>query len=152
MHRALILVFALPFAVSNAHASACAAREKTATQRWTIDHYIYDASLKHNWEVLIDCDHPAAPARMKLAPDPSGHAAKAIALPVIKAGTAVEVSGAPGSPATIQLSGTALETAFAGQPIRVRLSAGNRLVTGLVRSPHSVELASAAKAPRWSER
>lgn len=161
MRSALILVFALPFAVSHAHASACAMREKAATQRWAIDHYIYDASLKQDWEVLVDCDHPAAPARMKLAPNTSGRPQSAKRFPsgvvknaaplVIKTGTAVEVSGAPGLPATIQLSGTALETAFAGQPIRVRLSASNRLVTGLVRGPHSVDLAAAAAAPRWSE-
>jgi len=157
---ALILAFALPFITLHAHASACAAREKAATQRWAIDRYIYDASLKQDWEVLVDCDHPAAPARMKLAPNTSGLAptvkpvlsgpVKNAAPLVIKTGSAVEVSGAPGSPATIQLSGTALETGFAGQPIRVRLSAGNRLVTGLVRGPHSVELAAAEKA-HWSQ-
>ena len=154
--RALILVFALPFAVLHAHASACAAREKAATQRWAIDHYIYDASLKQDWEVLVDCDHPTAPARMKLAPNTAGRLQSAKRFPsgavkaasIITAGSAVEVSAAPGSPATIQLSGTALQTVFAGQPIRVRLSAGNRLVTGLARGPHSVELAAAA-APRW---
>ena len=158
MRRALILVVTLPLAVSHAHVSVCAAREKAATQRWVIDHYIYDASLKQDWEVLVDCDHPAAPARLKLALNTSDRPQSAkrfpsspvkTAAPIIKAGSTVEVSGAPGSSAAIQLSGTALETAFAGQPIRVRLSAGNRLVTGLVRGPHSVELASATKA-LWS--
>ena len=72
------------------------------------------------------------------------------AAPIIKAGGTVEVSGTPGARAAIRLSGIALETAFAGQPIRVRLSAGNRLITGVVRGPHSVELAAAAR-PLWSE-
>lgn len=161
MRSAPALIFALIFApaliAAHAHASVCESAKKGATpQRWEIDRYIYDASLKQDWEVLVDCDHPAAPGRMKLTPNTSGHpqiakpAPSPSAPPVIKVGGTVEVASAPGSRAAIRLSGTALETAFAGQPIRVRLSAGNRLVTGLVRGPHSVELAAASR-PRWSE-
>ena len=159
MRRVLILIFALPLAVAYAHTAVCAAPGNVVARHWTVAHYVYDASLKQDWEVLIDCDHPAAPARLKLALNTSDRPQSAkrfpsspvkTAAPIIKAGSTVEVSGAPGSSAAIQLSGTALETAFAGQPIRVRLSTGNRLVTGLVRGPHSVELAAAA-TPRWSE-
>lgn len=152
------LILAPALIAAHAHASVCAAREKAATQRWAIDRYIYDASLKQDWEVLVDCDHPAAPERIKLAPNPSGHTQNVKppplgpvknAPPIIRAGAPVVVSGPLGSPATIQLSGTALETAFAGQPIRVRLRAGGGFITGVVRGPHSVEVASAEKT-HWS--
>jgi hypothetical protein len=158
MRRLAILVSALALAAVAARASVCPAPAKTAPPRWTFDHYVYDASLRKEWAVYVDCNHPSAPARMELAPDIAGRlqpAKSAAGKPnassasgAVKAGSAVEVSNSAAAPAGIRLSGTAMETAFPGQPIRVRLSVGGRFVTGLVRGPHSVELIAAAK-PLW---
>jgi hypothetical protein len=155
-----ILVLAVALAAVPAPASVCAAppATQTATPRWTLDRYIFDASLNQDWAVLVDCNHPQAPARMKLASNTAGnpHAAKRasaehrLAPIAIKAGTAVEVSNGADAFASIRLTGTAMETAFPGQPIRVRLSAGGRMVRGYVRGSHSVELAAEAK-PSWGE-
>jgi hypothetical protein len=172
----MFLIFAL--AAGSAHASVCgeASGDKTAQPRWRIDHYVYDASLKRDWEVLVDCDHPGSPARMKLAPEGEhtprsaelARASKAVhgeqepdsashvvepqqPTPiVIRAGADVEVSSASGSPARILLSGTAMEMGRVGQEIRVRIDASGRFLQGTVRGPHSVELAAAAK-PAWGK-
>ena len=161
-----ILVFAVTLAAVSARASVCeAASSATAAMpRWRVDHFIYDASLHRNWEVLIDCDHPAAPARMKLTSNisilPAIETRKAarseakiipsVPLIGIKAGTAVEVSNSADAPASIRLSGTAMQSAYRGQAIRVRLSANGHFVIALVCGPHSVELAAAAK-PSWGQ-
>jgi hypothetical protein len=174
------LIFAI--AAASAHASVCDAPsgDKAVQSRWRVDHYAYDASLKRDWEVLVDCDHPGAPARIKLAPAGAhppirdeAHVADAARVanaaqgeqekeliqhfanpqppPItIKAGTAVEVSSAPNAPARILLSGTAMETGRLGQQIRVRVHASGRLLSGIVRGPHSVELAAAAQ-PAWGK-
>ena len=171
----MFLIFAL--AAVSAQASVCnpPSGSKTAQSRWRIDHYVYDASLKRDWEVLVDCGHPGAPARMKLAPEGvhrtlGANAARATSTAlveqetkhaqpaansqptpvVIRAGADVEVSSAPGSPARILLSGTAMEMGRAGQDIRVRINASGRFLRGVVRGPHSVELAAAAK-PAWGK-
>jgi hypothetical protein len=165
----IVVIFAL--AAASAHASVCDAPsgDKTAQPRWRVDHYVYDASLKRDWEVLVDCDHPGAPARMKLAPVGAHITRAANAVPVeqetksaqhvansqptpvvIKAGADIEVSSAPGSPARILLSGTAMEMGRVGQDIRVRINASGRFLSGIVRGPHSVELASVAK-PAWGK-
>ncbi|MGC2162431.1 MAG: flagella basal body P-ring formation protein FlgA [Silvibacterium sp.] len=166
MRPLAILVFSTTLAVLPARASVCAAASGTnaAGPRWKLDHYLYDASLHKDWEVLIDCDHPAAPARMQLVPNlralpasathTTARLASKSSLPVapigIKLGTTVEVSNRPGAPASIQLSGTAMQSALRGQHIRVRLSANGSFVNALVRGPHSVELAAAAK-PSWGQ-
>jgi len=171
----ILLIFAL--AAASAHASVCDAPSgnKTVQPRWRIDHYVYDASLKRDWEVLVDCEHPGAPARMRLAPEgvhrtlganavrttsatpveqetkPAQPVANSQPTPVvIKAGADIEVSSAPGSPARILLSGTAMEMGRVGQDIRVRINASGRFLSGIVRGPHSVELASVAK-PAWGK-
>ncbi|HET8637941.1 MAG TPA: flagella basal body P-ring formation protein FlgA [Acidobacteriaceae bacterium] len=170
----ILLIFAL--AAASAHASVCdtPSGDKTVQPRWRVDHYVYDASLKRDWEVLVDCDHPGAPARMKLAPkgahalvqnaprdisnvaraeqdsETAPHANPQPAPVVIRTGAAVEVSSAPGSPARILLSGTAMEMGRLGQHIRVRIDASGRFLQGTVRGPHSVELAAAAK-PAWGK-
>lgn len=165
MRSLAILLLVLPFAAVSARASACAGG--TASQAhalkplWVLDHYVFDAALKEDWAVLVDCNHPAAPAQMKLASNILGkgqvtqyvtasHSKKPALVRIpsataaeIKSGTAVEVLNGANQPASILLSGTAMETAFFGQPIRVRLSVDGRFVTGLVRGPHSVELAAA---------
>ena len=165
----MFLIFAL--AAASAHASVCdaASGDKTAQPRWRVDHYAYDASLKRDWEVLVDCNHPGAPARIKLAPEGTHMTRAAKAAPVeqgpksaqavansqpapvvIRAGADVEVLSAPGSPARILLSGTAMEMGRVGQDIRVRIDASGRFLQGTVRGPHSVELAAAAK-PVWGK-
>lgn len=147
--RPAILIFAIVCATLPARASVCSTPGRTATPHWIIDHYLYDASLKQDWEVLIDCNHPAAPAQIELLPHratpslsikpaSSGKASP----PLIHAGAAVEVSSPPNAPAGIHLSGTAMQAGFSGQSIRVRLNSTRRFVTALVRGPHSVELAT----------
>ena len=168
-HVWMFLIFAL--AAASAHASVCDAPsgDKTVQPRWRVDHYVYDASLKRDWEVLVDCDHPGAPARMKLAPERSHRVRVANAVPigqkpksaqpvtnfqpapvVIRPGAPVEVSSAPGLPARILLAGTAMEPGRVGQSIRVRINASGRFLQGTVLGPHSVELAAAAK-PAWGK-
>jgi hypothetical protein len=156
VRRLLISVLALLFAAAAAYASACSSA-KGAKPKMILDHYVYDPSLRRDWEVLIDCNHPAAPAQMKLASNRTGtvqipkHTAATAEnnpAPAIKAGADVEVSNGSNPLTSIRLSGTAMQTAFPGQPIRVRLNVSGRFVTGLVRGPHSVELISAAK-PLW---
>jgi hypothetical protein len=159
-----ILVFVVALAAVSAQASVCetASGAKAAGPRWRVDHYIYDASLHRDWQVLIDCDRPAAPARMKLAPNlqktpatatrtPAGHEGRSLppAAPIgIKAGAAVEVLNSPNAPASIRLSGTAMQFAYRGQPVRVRLSATGTFVNGFVLGPHAVELVATTK-PSW---
>ena len=165
----LFLIFAL--AAACAHASVCDAPsgDKAAQPRWRVDHYVYDASLKRDWEVLVDCEHPGSPARMKVAPEGAqipraANAARVEQGPktappaansqpqpvVVRAGADVEVFNDPGSPARILLSGTAMEMGRLGQEIRVRIDASGRFLQGTVRGPHFVELAAAAK-PAWGK-
>jgi hypothetical protein len=141
-----------------ASASVCSAAPADATPRWTLDHYVYDASLKRDWAVLIDCGHPAAPARMSLGSNAASGLQSSkrtarnhpgdLAPIMVKAGTAVEVSNSINAHATLRLSGIAMQTAFLGQPIRIQLAASGRFITALVRGSHSVEMASSAK-PLW---
>lgn len=158
----LILLCAAAVAYASGSTQLCG--DTTAHPRWTVDHYVYDASLKRDWAVLTDCEHPGAPARMELLPkgvhEPIGRTAHAgqflkTANPkpravAVKAGAAVEVSSAPNAPARILLSGTAMQTAFAGQSVRVRLTASGRFIRGIAVGPHSVELAAAAQ-PSWGK-
>ena len=170
MRPLAILLLVLPLAA--ARASVCAAGTAPPAHAlkplWVIDHYVYDASLKEDWAVLVDCNHPAAPAQMKLASNirgkgqvtqratashtknPAPVRIPSTAAAEIKSGTAVEVLNGANQPASICLTGTAMETAFLGQPIRVRLSATGNFVRGLVRGSHSVELTAVAK-PLWGE-
>jgi hypothetical protein len=154
MRRLAIAASTIALASGCAWASVCSAAPTEAIPRWTLDRYVYDSSLKRDWSVFVDCNHPAAPARMKLAPSATGSKRMAaevvsnLAPIIVKAGTAVEVSNSMNALATMHLSGTAMQTAFLGQPIRIRLDASGRFITGLVRGPHSVELASSAK-PLW---
>jgi hypothetical protein len=166
MRPLILLLFAVTLAAPPALAAVCetAPAARSARPHWRVDHYVYDASLHKDWEVLVDCDHPSAPARMRLAPNaPSLLAVEARkatmhearipspAAPVeIKAGAAVEVLNGPNAPATICLSGTAMQSAYRGQTIRVRLSANGHFVNVLVSGPHAVELAAASK-PFWRQ-
>ena len=166
MRRLLCCLLMFVFAAASAHISACAQPPSgtTAHPRWRVDHYVYDASLKRDWAVLVDCEHPSAPAQMRLLPkgrrEPARRAAhdrqllkpanpqtRAIA---VKAGAEVEVASAPDAPARILLAGTAMQTAFAGEPVRVRINASGRFVRGIALGPHSVELAASTQ-PSWGK-
>lgn len=152
MPRPAAFSLAIMFAALAAQASICSTPAPASLPRWTIDHYVYDPSLKQDWEVLIDCNHPAAPAQIELLPH---RATPSLSIkpassdkaspPLIHAGAAVEVSSPPNAPAGIHLSGTAMQAGFSGQSIRVRLNSSGRFVTALVRGPHSVELAVTVK-------
>lgn len=143
----MIFSFALLFFAHPACAAACSSAASTAGPRWTIDHYLYDASLRRDWEILIDCNHPQLPARMTLANQlPTSH--RTPALPTIKAGASVEITGTANDPGSICLTGTAIENAFTGQTVRVRLDANGHFVMGRVRGSHLVELIAAAR-PLW---
>jgi hypothetical protein len=162
VHSAAIIVLAAALATPCALSSVCPAssRHQTAASAaipcWTLDHYVYDASLHQDWEVLIDCNHPEAPAQIKLTQNTRRAQvtrrtkSQLPVLVAIHAGAAVEVSSAADSPASIRLYGTAMETAFDGQPIRVRLNVSGHFVSGLVRGPHAVQLVPAAK-PLWRQ-
>lgn len=154
MRRLLLTFVALALAASPARGAKCMAKETSDQPHWIPDHYRYDSALHRDWQVLVDCSHPAAPARMRLAPGTHAvthHDDRVTAAPVVlHAGTAVEVSSAPNSPAAIRLSGTAMQTAFAGQPVRVRLTSNGRFVTAVVRGSRSVELLPTQK-PRWGQ-
>lgn len=171
---ACALALALPHALAACVApSGNGAKGSRIETRWRLDHYTYDASLHRKWAVLIDCNHPAAPARMMLVPGwvkaPDAHRATAkqggrtvrpgrpvasqpgirfAVQPEIRVGEAVEVSNRAGAAANFLLSGTAEESAVIGRPIRVRLNANGAQVRAIVRGPHSVELAAALK-PVW---
>lgn len=150
---------ALSLAALHASASVCTnsaganQRALTTEQHWKLDHYVYDATLKQYWEVLIDCDHPQTPAQTLPIPISGGRSqtTKRHAPFVIEPGSEVEVSTAANASSNIYFSGTVMEGAFAGQSIPVRLSASGKIVRAFVRGPHSVELAATDK-PLWRER
>lgn len=164
----LILIAVLSsFAAQAAPCSTSEALQKTQV-RWRVDRYVYDPSLQREWKVLLDCDHPAAPARIelvsatreakpkqatKVAQGAASEAAKtSTSSPApIKAGEIVEVSSPAHSLAIISIQGVAMQTAFPGQKIRVRLSVSGHFVNGFVRGSHSVELAGAAAMPSWGK-
>jgi hypothetical protein len=117
-------------------------------ENWTLDHYLYDPSLRKTWAVLLDCNHPQGPARMELA---AGNSSPEFRPQVtIRAGSAIEIVNPSSARASIRLTGTAIETAAVGHPIRVRLSAGGNIVLCYARSAYTVELDSAAK-PSWNK-
>ncbi|HEX3472917.1 MAG TPA: hypothetical protein VHT28_17190 [Silvibacterium sp.] len=112
-----------------------------------VDHYVFDATLKRSWAVMIDCRHPDWPAqaieiRPAVSTSPAASAALATAprpsIPVIRSGSPVELW--QDGKAHIQLSGIAMESAIVGQSIQVRAGLGSSLLRGIVRGPHSVEL------------
>lgn len=148
MRTPLVIVFAFALAVLPARAAACASG-------WRADHYVYDATLHRDWAVLVNCAHPASPARMRL----TAHKGASIVVspdarrdqtprdPVqalcVKAGDALEVSNPANSVVSMRLSGTAMQSASLGQTIRVRLNPEGAFVHAIVRGPHRVELAAA---------
>lgn len=171
---ACVLALAMPHArAACATPAGSGAIRSSVVTRWRLDHYAYDASLHRNWAVLIDCEHPASPARMELVPGrvhepdtqrtaperggksaPAGEPAETqLAIrfavqPEIRVGEAVQVLNRAGAPASFLLAGRAEESAVIGRPIRVRLNATGAQVRAIVRGPHSVELAAAVK-PVW---
>lgn len=155
-------------------ALAAPAAKAVCTSRWRVDHYVRDAALHKDWAVLVNCDDPAAPARMEMVSNHTatvaasargiaarrmygseGATAKRIGADVatevcMKVGAAVEVSSAADSVVSMDLAGTAMETACRGQKVRVRLSADGHFVHAIVRGAHSVELAASEK-PGWRQ-
>lgn len=176
----LVLIPGLAAAPASASVCDAAPAGKGAQPRWRVDHYVYDASLKREWKVLVDCDDPGAPTRMELAPKGASQPARGAAngatintgararssapnpartlarspepapaidaegsrrpSTLVKAGSAVEVTGAPNAAVRILLAGTAMQDAPLGRPVRVRLGLSGQFVRGIVRGPHSVEL------------
>lgn len=165
----LVLAMALaPCAARAAASPVCASHgAQTASQAvapdWVLDHYVRSASDGREWAVMVDCNHPGAPERMRLAPgrpaaktpEPSG--GRAVAAPfviappvVIRAGTPVTVVNTPDAAVTMNLTGVAATSAQVGQMIRVRLAVFHALVSGVVRGPGTVELVSAVR-PQWGQ-
>lgn len=163
----IVGVVLAPWAVC---AAACIAPEgaKAAGEHWQVDHYIFDASLHRDWKVLVDCDHPDAPARIELVPlavqeqdkyenkpskvqsadqgDAKPDSAHGIVVSaLVKAGETVNVASDARGPVHISMQGITMQTAFSGQKIRVRLSASGQFVSGVVRGPHRVELSAVAR-------
>lgn len=155
MRTLLLLAFAFALAALPARAAAC-------VSGWHVDHYVYDAALHRDWAVLVNCAHPAEPARMQLTSRTDAKiAARADARSnekrgpqstapeiCIKAGAAVEVSNAASSVVSMHLSGIAMQAAALGQTIRVRLNPEGYLIHAIVRGPHAVELVAENK-PSW---
>lgn len=165
-----VLFLALPFLAAHGATSRIAEEAKAQRAHWEMDHYFYDESLHREWEVLVDRAHPDTPARMELVPigkhEESEDVARAAGLNgakqsdagrqafsavCVRAGQIVEVSNAVPAPARILLEGVAMQTAFPGQKIRVRLGSTGRFISAIVRGPHSVELA-APVGPSWRKR
>ena len=116
-----------------------------------VDHYVFDAALKRSWAVMIDCRHPnwpaqavEVPSREAEAASMSAHAIQArssrLDAAVIASGSRVELW--QDGDASIRLTGVALESGKVGQSIRVRAGLGFKFLRGIVRGPHSVELAA----------
>lgn len=160
MRTLFIFVLSCVFAALPAYAEAC-------VLHWRVDHYIHDASLNKDWAVLVNCDDPAIPAKLVPATHREAQAferemgtprAKNVAKATIaadaaraiclKAGAPIEVTNAASSTVSMQLAGTAMQSAYPGQTIRVRLNADGQYVSAVVRGPHVAQLVAAAK-PVW---
>jgi len=124
-----------------------------------VDHYVFDAPLKRNWAIMIDCTHPNWPAQAIEVPSMEGEGLRMTArathsdalllpAPVIVSGSPVELWR--DGEASIRLAGVALESGVVGQSIRVRAGLGLKFLRGIVRGPHSVELAEDIKTG-WRE-
>jgi hypothetical protein len=116
------------------------------------DHYITDAVLHRRWAVVADSTHPERPWTLEEVPwknEPNKPArAKAGAftgdMPLIPAGARVRL-WRKGDGASIELTGTALESGMAGQTIHVRTGSRGTVLEGQVRGEDSVELSNSAK-------
>jgi hypothetical protein len=152
MYRLFVPFVALAITGLQARAATCTAETNSGQPHWILDHYHYDPALHRDWQVLVDCNHPAAPEQTRPAPSASGISHRGnrvtVSTVVVHAGAVVEVSSTPNSPTAIRLSGTAMQTAFVGQPVRVRLASSGRFITALALGPHSVELVQPQK-PQW---
>lgn len=152
MRNLLLLSLVLALVPLPARAAGCASG-------WRVDHYVHDAALHRDWAVLVNCAHPAAPARMQITSQrdagittplgerwsgkpTAGNSATVIG---VKAGAAVEVLGPANGMVNMRLSGTAMQTASLGQTIRVRLNPEGYFVHAVVRGPSEVVLVAAKK-------
>ncbi len=149
------------FAGSSARGLACGHGAASTTDHLVVDHYRFDAELKLSWAAMVDCRHPEWPARLVIVdavPDERGGRRnpvggmpedRAAAAPIrIASGSRVDVWRV--GEQQIRLSGVALESAMLGQLIHVRAGLGNAPLRGIVRGPHSVELAEENKTG-WRE-
>lgn len=159
---ALIIVSIVCSIAARAATCASLTGANKRQMRWKVDRYIYDASLRRDWKVLVNCDHPEVPARIELVPlgeqkqsikkevskaqgvgseSANPDRAQGVAPPnCVKAGEDVEVSNGSRAPVRISMRGVAMQTAFPGQKIRIRLSANGKFVSAIVSGSHSVQL------------
>lgn len=144
----IALLFIALFPTLFAQISACTKQtDGIGGTQWRVDHYAYDASLRRDWEVVVDCSHPASPGRMRFAENVGAPVGAGRKDDAIKAGTSIILSSPRDASAVILLRGTAMETAFVGQRIRVRLNLDNRFVEAIVRGSHSAELVPVQENP-----
>ncbi len=131
---------------------------------YRVHHYVSDRALHAAWAVLVDCLHPAAPAKMvPIAAEKitSGLVAGRTASPgnpaqfdagqpfEVKAGSTVRVWMANGS-TQMNLEAVALGGGGHGASVPIRLMAGSRAVLhGTVRGPGVVELSSPKGNSAW---
>jgi hypothetical protein len=130
----------------------------------SINHYLYDATLKLSWAVVVDCRHPQRPATLiPVLPNSGLHspvqrsgylpAIEAIptkdglkqaprddsaGLDVVTAGSLVEIWKE--GEVRIQLSGIAVQSAPRGGALMVRPQGKSVLLRGVARGANSVEI------------
>jgi Chaperone for flagella basal body P-ring formation len=157
----LLFLFIAATLSSVAPASVCrgpAEKGLPTESKDVVDHYFFDAPLKKDWAVKVDCAHPERPgmiSEVDLGPGESHQKAALISAPklkpetqLIRAGSMVEIWKTGN--AQIRLVGTALDSAPIGQSIRVRAGLGNHVLRGIVRGADSVELTGNNEMP-WGE-
>jgi len=152
----LLIATTLPL---RAPASVCrgpAEKGAPAESKDVVDHYFFDAALKKNWAIKVDCAHPERPGTIIEADSGPGEShQQAAPIPAsklqsefIRAGSTVEIWKTGN--AQIRLVGTALDSAPIGQSIRVRAGLGSHVLRGIVRGADSVELTGNNQMP-WGE-
>lgn len=157
--RHLLFLFIAATLPLVAPASVCRGQAEKgipAESRDVVDHYFFDAALKKDWAVKVDCAHPERPGMIVAADSVSEEIhQKAASIPAprsemqfVRAGSMVEIWKTGN--AQIRLVGTALDSAPIGQSIRVRAGLGNRVLRGIVRGTDSVELTGNNAMP-WGE-
>ena len=159
--RHLLFLFIAATLPLVAPASVCrgpAEKGAPAGSRDVVDHYFFDAALKKDWAVKVDCAHPERPGVIVAADSAPGESPqKSASIPApkvqsetqfVRAGSMVEIWKTGN--AQIRLVGTALDSAPIGQSIRVRAGLGSRVLRGIVRGVDSVELTGNNAMP-WGE-
>jgi hypothetical protein len=120
-----------------------------SVQKAYTERYITDAILHRRWAVVMDCNHPERPWTLEEVPWQNTSSLPTIArvrptvaeqyVPLVPAGAKVRLwQNRDG--ASIELSGTALESGNAEQMIHVRTGKRGTVLEGRVRGAGSVEL------------